>query len=49
MGSTIVKTGKDPGAMKDLKYTDKFLLTMREAHTKKHYAARDVANVWLRS
>lgn len=36
VGSSIVKTGKGSGAMKDLKYTDKFLLTMREAHTKKH-------------
>lgn len=35
-GSTISKTDKDSAPVKDLEYKDKFLLSMWEAHSKKH-------------
>lgn len=35
-GSTVVKTGRDSAPVKDLEYKDKFLLSMWEAHSKKH-------------
>lgn len=42
MGSTIVKTGKDSGAVKDLEYKAN-VFSMWEALSKKHEEVRDVA------